>query len=108
MSFPIRTLAAALAVSLAAPAIAGVGAGDTVTTSVRVKRIAVRTPADARAQQRLIADAALQACGVTEHDVAGMRAAIRRSTCYADAMSSARASNTATASATLPDARGRP
>jgi UrcA family protein len=105
MSIVTRALAAALVLSLAAPAIAG--NDGTITTSVRVKRIAVRSPQDARRLDRRIADAALQACGAEDHDLSEMRGAIRHSSCYADAMRDAH-SSTATASAAPVERRARP
>ncbi len=110
MSFKTRAIAA-LALSLAEPAFAR-GDGD-ITTSVSVRRIAVRSPADARRLERRLGNAALTVCGADDHDLSERRDAIRRSSCYADAMSAARAragiaDATATASAAPIAASGRP
>lgn len=85
MSFATR-LCALLALVFARPTVAH---AQDVTSSVRVKRIAVGSPADAHALKRRIADAALSVCGARDGDLPDVRAAIRHSACYADAMTAA-------------------
>jgi UrcA family protein len=107
MSAAFHAIAATLLLALAAPAIARDADSGAITTSVRVKRIAIRSPADRRRLDRLIGDAALEACGGSDGDLAERSRAIRHSPCYARAIAGA-AGGAATAVAMSPDTQGRP
>jgi UrcA family protein len=89
MSIISRTSAVLLAFAIAAPGIAR--ADDGVTTQVRVKRVAVHSPEDARRMDRRIKTAALEACGSSSFSLADYRDAVARSDCYAAALSGAQA-----------------
>ena len=89
MSIISRPFVVLLALAIGAPAVAR-DAGD-LTTQIRVKRVAVHSPADAALMERRLAAAALQACGASSASLADHRAAVGRSACYATALGRAQA-----------------
>jgi UrcA family protein len=89
MSIIRRPSAVLLALAIAAPGVAR-DVGD-LTTQVRVKRVAINTPADAQRMERRLKAGALEACGASSFSLADYRDAVARSGCYAAALGRAQA-----------------